>query len=566
MKQISRRQALKLIGVTSVGGVLAACATATTAPAPTDTVAPAATTASGATTAPADTAAPTDTAVPPTAAVVASPTPGKPVTITCVEAWFAIPQYQDSTDPIMKAITQKMQDEGVNIELKDMILADYDTKYPLLYASGADFTFAFDAPWYKMTTLIDQGALSPLEDLINQNAPKLKAEITPKLFDFNFMKGHLYGIPAAFYYAGTTGVMIREDLRTKYNAPAPTSADSWPSLEPYLKAIKDNEKTLIPYAHVYTWPISIPNGKNGWDGFGTAKTGVGVEDIFAGTKLTNTEDNGTFVDSAALVRSWFEKGYIPQQDLPLSAATQNVLTDYFVPGKAAAYAENEPNFKYFGINQQLQVGFPNAQAKGYEMTGDTAGKWKGLGTLTQWNFEVFNVNAPQEQQLAAIKFFDWLVGSQDNIDLWLMGINGTNYKATSDLGYDEVPGTDATRNYRRQFYVGGVGGRFQRNPSNLPQDCKDALTFFTTESNWLFNPYEKFQVDTKAIQTDLATLSGVWDEATHGVYSGQMVTADAVKKMTTTLDGAGRQALKDKLQKQFDDWLAANPVATPTSN
>ena len=49
-----------------------------------------------------------------------------------------------------------------------MILADYDTKYPLLYASGADFVFAFDAPWYKMTTLIDQGALAPLEDMVNR--------------------------------------------------------------------------------------------------------------------------------------------------------------------------------------------------------------------------------------------------------------------------------------------------------------------------------------------------------------------------------------------------------------
>jgi hypothetical protein len=85
------------------------------------------------------------------------------------------------------------------------------------------------------------------------------------------------------------------------------------------------------------------------------------------------------------------------------------------------------------------------------------------------------------------------------------------------------------------------------------------LAFFTTESNWVFNPYERFQADTKAIETDLAQLSAIWDEATHGLYSGQMPVADAIKKMTTTLDSAGRQQLKDKLQKQFDDWRAANP-------
>ena len=44
-------------------------------------------------------------------------------------------------------------------------------------------------------------------------------EITPKLFSFNFMKGHLYGIPAAYYYADTMGLIILADLRQKYNAP-----------------------------------------------------------------------------------------------------------------------------------------------------------------------------------------------------------------------------------------------------------------------------------------------------------------------------------------------------------
>ena len=44
-----------------------------------------------------------------------SPTPGKPITITFVDAWFGVPQFQESVDPVMKAISQKMQAEGVNV-------------------------------------------------------------------------------------------------------------------------------------------------------------------------------------------------------------------------------------------------------------------------------------------------------------------------------------------------------------------------------------------------------------------------------------------------------------------
>src|SRR5262249_38160382 len=125
MKQLTRREMLKLMGVSSVGLALAACAPAGTAPAGNSGNAAA---------------------------------PGKaPVKITLVESWFGVPQYAESINPVTQAISKKMQDEGLNIELQSLILEDHETKYPALYASGADFTMAFDAPWYKMNSLRDQG-------------------------------------------------------------------------------------------------------------------------------------------------------------------------------------------------------------------------------------------------------------------------------------------------------------------------------------------------------------------------------------------------------------------------
>jgi hypothetical protein len=99
----------------------------------------------------------------------------------------------------------------------------------------------------------------------------------------------------------------------------------------------------------------------------------------------------------------------------------------------------------------------------------------------------FRGNAPKEQQIAGIQFFNWLVGSQDNLDLWLMGIEGVNYKKEDNLRFSEIPGIDAARNYRRQWYVSGVSGRFQRQPVDLPKAASDALMFFSTESNCDFN-------------------------------------------------------------------------------
>ena len=68
--------------------------------------------------------------------------------------------------------------------------------------------------------------------LIDQDGPTLKEAITEKIYNANFMNGHLYGVPAAYYYGGTWGIMLREDLRVKYGAELPTSEEGWASQNP----------------------------------------------------------------------------------------------------------------------------------------------------------------------------------------------------------------------------------------------------------------------------------------------------------------------------------------------
>jgi hypothetical protein len=186
-----------------------------------------------------------------------------------------------------------------------------------------------------------------------------------------------------------------------------------------------------------------------------------------------------------------------------------------------------------------------------------AGKIKAIGNLKQWNFIVFNAGAPVEQQEAGIQFFNWLASSQENMDLWMMGIDGENYKSEPNLRFSEIEGVDPTRNYRRMWYVSGMGGRFQRQPADLPKEAEEALTFFSTEENWTFNPYESFEADVKALEVESAKLNAVYDEAVHGLDTGQMTVEEGKARMKKLLDEAGRQDYKEKLQAQLDAFIAA---------
>ncbi len=542
LQKMTRREMLRLAALGGAGALLAACtpaATPTTAPAAAATATPAA-------------AAPAATMAPTTA-----PAKGAAVKFTNVEAWFGVPQVKESIDPVIQAINSKLQADGVNIEIASLLLDDYDNKYPLLYSSGADFTSAFDAPWYKMTSLRDQNALLPLEDLITQYGKNLKTEITDKIYTTNFVNNHLYGIPAAYYYAGTGGVIFREDLRQKYNAALPTSKDGWPSLEPYLDAILKNESGTIPFANVATQSLTGYNRNRLSWAPGPVKTGVMIKDATKDWTFIDEEANDEEINTATLLRSWWEKGYVNKTDLTFSGTSQSAESDYLFPGKAAACVENEPNYKFVDLTKQLQASIKTGTLMGVDMTGEIAGN-KGLGTYVEWNYIVVNANAPKLQQAAVIQYWDWLASNQDNADLWLMGIDGKNYKKETGLTFSEIAGTDASKNYRRQWYVSGLSGKLQRQPADLPQEAKDALAFFTTESNWAFNPYETFQPDTKALEVDSAKLSGVYDEAVHGLNTGQTLVADSTAKMKKMLDDAGRQTYKEKLQKQLSDFIAAH--------
>jgi putative aldouronate transport system substrate-binding protein len=539
MRTISRRDMLKMLGVSTAGAVLAACGTKAT------TVAPTTPPKEEPTTAPA-------------------PTKGKPVTITMIESWFGVPQDKAIIDPVTTAISKKMQDEGLNINVQSMILDDHQNKYPVLYASGADFTMAFDAPWYKMDTLRAQGSLVILDDLFKTYGKKLMDEVTQKILDANKWDGHWYGIPTAGSYGGTCGVVIRSDLLKKYGAAEPDPMKGWPSLEPFLEAVAKNDSTMNPFAVDAAYGPVHDNflmrrtlGK--WGGV-DGKIGFIIPDIDKGYNLVDIETLAPYTDTAKLLRTWWEKGYINKTDLPASGPTANPLLDYFMPGKTATVVENEPNYKMVEDQKTLKSSIPDGEVRGFDMAGIQVGRYRPVGALKQWNFIVFNASAPQEQQIAGVQYFDWMTSNQDNIDLWLMGIDGVNYKKEANLRFSEVAGVDSAKNYRRMWYVGGVSGRFMRLPVDLPDEAMAEHLWENDEKAWDFSPYENFNIDTKAVETEMATINAAWAEAYHGLGTGQLPTDEAIAKFKKTLDDAGRQQLKAKIQKQLDDYIAANKV------
>ncbi|MCL5996664.1 MAG: extracellular solute-binding protein [Chloroflexi bacterium] len=552
-RKITRRQMLYVIGMGTATGLVSACQSATPTMAPA-TQPPAATEAAGATEAPKATEAPQPTEAPKT---------GEPKVITYVDsAGFGSPPYRESQDPIAKALSEKMQSEGINLEFRVMLLDNPKEKYPILYASGTPFTWAFDAPWYFMNSLRDQGHLRPLETYMDQY-PNIVKAISQDVIDFNYQLGHLYGLPTGFYVGGgASGVVYRKDLLDKYGMPEPKNLDD---LELFLAEVQKTEKDMIPFGADDTFNVGYMSGpwrkwlpkKHGYNP-GGAMVGGGIDDGLTNPpKYLGSEDLEGATVAYERARDWYEKGWVNKNVLQLKV--EQTVEELFNPGKCAALAYNEAAMKAeLTIQPGLQSFIPEGKAAGFAVEGPMEGATIQFSILKQWNFQVFNSHMPEEDTLAGLQFFNWLLGSQDNIDLYLFGIDGTNYKKLPDMKYADIEGVDGTTNYRRRWYVAGVPGQFERVPEQATENFMKTLAYITDLNNYMPNPLEKFEPERKVKEAELAQLTAASKEFSLPLAAGQVDVKEGMDKLTKALKDAKRDDVMAEFQTQLDKWIGDN--------
>jgi hypothetical protein len=353
-------------------------------------------------------------------------------------------------------------------------------------------------------------------------------------------------------------------LRQRFGAPEPTVGME--SLEPFMQACQEgmgDDFLGIPMFHnngsSIVQDLGWKDPKYWYPPVGQPQNwGLVIPDVYGDLTIQDMETAPEKRAEFDAQRRWYLEGWSTREELNLELGRTH--EQVFYPGRSVAIYSSEPDYNWYNDDIQLKAFVPDGAARGYDLTGRRAGAVKGFGTLRQWNYVVFNANASAEKRDAVLRWYDWMYSNQDNIDLWLFGVDGVNYVKEADLRYSEVPGVDPNRNYRHEWYTGGVPGKYRRIHKDLPQDCVDALAFMSTPDGWDFNnPIADFLPDTKPIETQMLAMQGAFSEAAYAFNLGSTEWDEAVAKYKETLDAAGRQAVKAEFQRQLDAWLAENP-------
>ena len=163
-------------------------------------------------------------------------------------------------DPeVINAINERTSELiNTTIDRKLISWADFNTKYSLIFAAGEEFDMIFTATWsYYAQQAVKGGFHEITMEMLEQYAPNIYANVPEDAWKQARIGGKIYMLPNnQEEYSGFTTILIRGDLRKKYNVPELTSLEN---VELYLDAIAQNEPGIIPLdggAEVDKWVVS----------------------------------------------------------------------------------------------------------------------------------------------------------------------------------------------------------------------------------------------------------------------------------------------------------------------
>src|SRR5690606_11461618 len=146
-------------------------------------------------------------------------------------------------DPNKSVMAKDIEDTtGYKVEYFMLPSENPDQKLNIEIASRADYDILALSP-SQFYTLASQGALLPLNDLLNDYGENIKKAILPESWELTTFDGEIFGIPQKNERANIEGgLYVREDILNNMDIKIPTNLDEF-----YDALVKIKEETnLVP--------------------------------------------------------------------------------------------------------------------------------------------------------------------------------------------------------------------------------------------------------------------------------------------------------------------------------
>lgn len=479
----------------------------------------------------------------------AGPDISKEVTLTM----YLIGDRPVDNDEVFGKINERLKSEiNATIDVKFMSWSEYESKYPLIFASGEDWDIIYTADWcFYNAQATKQGFWEITQEDLETYAPMTAETMYPEAWEQAKVGGKVYMLPMNYKEITAYVYMARGDLMDKYNI---TSVSSLDEAEVYLDAIAKNEPGMIPldvgsdydkqFVFDRMWKQACRQ-----DGVGL--TDVGPWQVMACTKeddaaanVTGHYDQETFLNVVTRLKDWRDRGFWSKNAV---VNTQN-NTESFQAGRSALALMNANTAK--SVYAAVSAEHPEWDVRVFDAQEDVP---PVLNSYLANGMSIFSKSRYPERALMAL---DYLRNDKEINSLFCYGIEGKHWEASGDNALVSLPDSsnyayDSNCNWgvrndaNWRVIEGGI--------PNLPE-----LTAGWQETA-RSSLYQTFVFDDAEVKNEIAAMGEIFNTDYKLLVLGFTDDpAGDIAKMGDKMKAAGAEKVYAALQEQAQAFLAAN--------
>ena len=459
---------------------------------------------------------------------------------------------------VLDKANAKLQEElGFTFDAQFINWSNYGQQSLLKFTAGAQFDTALQALWLNMAQLQQSGALADLTGQIDKY-PNLKKQIAPKLIEANTWDGKLWGIPQVNSAGRIQHFGIRQDLAEKLGF---AEINDFGTLEKFFYAIKEKESGVTPFgvASQTGWQMALatPTGmfnEYSWENPYTMQyslAGSGLRFYFDKDAATTGsskpipwwDDAGT-VAALKKIRQYYNDGIINADALNVDQAT---IESQFGAGRFASLwsiTDGLQSNRLAGLKKAV----PTAALGQVLPFGGALGSKKPVQTFQADNMIVVNANGGDVDRAMALQ--DWF-SIQENHDLVGLGIEGTDWKAVGDNGFEQLS------SYSFPSYAILWRAGLERLTSSMTESEKKSFGWAQDYDNFELDTFASFIPDVTPVKEAAAQMNNVITQYANPLFYGVGDVDAGLDKLKKAADAAGLDVIMQELTRQGDAYLKA---------
>jgi len=455
--------------------------------------------------------------------------PKGPVLVRILSPGNAVPGQE-------QIMTDVEKQTGIKVQWMYVAWGDYKNKLQVLLSAGDPYEMNLDADWLGFDQRASRGAFLDITKMVQTQTPDLYKKFNSADWAAVSMNGKIYGVPWLYPKTDRRAPNVREDLRMQYNLPAPTDMKNF---ELYLKTIKE-KTSIMPFTYSSDGAVTDFASDYGWATFLDQSLGIYYKVGDKSLKLFPVEQTQGYRQIVERAHSWYLNGWVPSDPI---TARNNKTFDLAKGTVAATYFLNENNEEK---TKQLDTLVPGAIIKTYPNTSVLYSR-----VAASNNMYAFNANGQHPE--AALKLLQWIHSSQENYDLFMLGVKGRNWDLTADGHVQILPSIAKSTYYNWQSPWPLWDINYMRPLIGESLNKYQEVKAYAYE-NTVPDPSAGFVPDLSKIKTAIAERSALRSEIgialEYGISDPSGIDAYIQKQK------ANAKVIIDELQGQLDKWLA----------